>query len=257
MFGLDPFHFWLAIGITLFSGFVKGAIGFAMPMIMMSALSSFLTAQQALAALILPVLFTNIRQSLRQGIRPALRTMWVYRWHVGMVALFIPISAFFAARVPQWIMYALLGLPITLFAIWQLAGRSMAIPIHHRRRVEIVTGIIGGLYGGISGIWGPPLIVYLLSIGAAKDEQMRAQGVVFFMGSVVLTASHLGSGLLNGQTLPFSALMVIPAAIGMALGSLAHDRLNIAQFRRWTLMLLVLTGVNLVRRALELHGLAV
>jgi uncharacterized protein len=33
--------FWV-MAVTLFAGFVKGAVGFAMPMIMMSAFSSFL-----------------------------------------------------------------------------------------------------------------------------------------------------------------------------------------------------------------------
>lgn len=252
MFGLDPSHFWLALGITLFAGFVKGAIGFALPMIMMSALGSIMSVQQALAAVILPILLTNGRQALRQGLLPAWRTMLAYRWHIAMVALFIPVSAVFATRVPQWLMFALLGVPITLFALWQLAGRPMTIEIRHRRRVEITSGIIGGLFGGISGIWGPPLIVYLLSIGAPKDEQMRVQGVVFFMGSAVLLFSHLQSGILNAQTLPLSAILVVPAIAGMWLGSLAHDRLDIAQFRRWTLVLLCLSGANLVRRALEL-----
>jgi len=257
MLGLDPTVFWIAIAVTLFSGFVKGAIGFAMPMIMLSALGSILTAQQALAAVILPVLVTNVRQALRQGIGPAWRTTWAFRWHIAMVAAFIPISAMFATRVPQWAMFALLGGPITLFALWQLAGRSLVLPVHHRRRVEIVTGIIGGLYGGISGIWGPPLLVYLLSIHAPKDEQMRAQGVVFTLGAAVLTLSHLHSGLLAGPNLQMSAALVIPAVIGMGLGYLAHDRLDVAQFRRWTLILLVLTGFNLLRRALELLGVPV
>jgi uncharacterized membrane protein YfcA len=255
MLGLDPFHFWIVIAVTLFSGFVKGAVGFAMPMIMMSALGSFLSAQQALAILILPTLFTNIGQAFRQGWRPAWDSTVKYRWHIGMVALFIPISAMFAPAIPQWLMYLLLGVPITLFALWQLAGRSMAIPIHHRRRVEIVSGIIGGLYGGVSGIWGPPLIVYLLSIGTEKTEQVRVQGVVFLLGAVVLTFAHLQSGVLNAQTLPLSAIVVIPAALGMWLGFIAHDRLDVAQFRRWTQILLVLTGANLVRRALEVLNL--
>ena len=254
MFGLDPFSFWIVIAVTLFSGFVKGAVGFAMPMIMMSALGSFLTAQQALAVLILPTLFTNIGQAFRQGWRPAWESTVKYRWHIGMVVLFIPLTAMLAPHVPQWLMYALLGVPITLFALWQLAGRSLAIPIHHRRRVEIVSGIIGGLYGGISGIWGPPLIVYLLSIATPKTEQVRVQGVVFLLGAVALTFAHLNSGLLNAQTLPLSAIVVLPALIGLWLGFLAHDRLDVAQFRRWTLILLVLTGANLVRRALEVAG---
>ncbi|WJS86146.1 sulfite exporter TauE/SafE family protein [Paracoccus sp. TOH] len=255
--GLDPFHFWTAIAITLFSGFVKGAIGFAMPMIMLAALGSFLTAQQAVAAVILPVLVTNIRQALRGGWRPAWQASWAYRWHIGMVVLFIPVSAAFAPRVPQWLMYAIIGLPITVFALWQILGRSLVLPVHHRRRMEIATGVIGGLIGGVSGIWGPPLLVLLLSLHAPKTEQMRVQGVVFFLGAAVLTVSHLQSGLLNARTLPLSAILVIPALIGMGLGYLAHDRLDAARFRRWTLILLVLTGANLLRRALELAGPAV
>ena len=121
-----------------------------------------------------------------------------------------------------------------------------------RRRVEIVSGIIGGLYGGVSGIWGPPLIVYLLSIGAPKLEQIRVQGVVFLIGAVALTVAHLGSGVLNAQTLPLSALMAVPAFVGMRLGFALQDRMDVVQFRRWTLILLVLTGLNLVRRALTM-----
>ena len=56
-----------------------------------------------------------------------------------------------------------LGLPILGFALWQLSGRPLVLNLRHRRRAEGWSGVIGGLYGGISGIWGPPLIVYLLS----------------------------------------------------------------------------------------------
>ena len=43
--------FAAAMAITLFAGFVKGAVGFAMPMIMMAAFSSFLPPELALAGL--------------------------------------------------------------------------------------------------------------------------------------------------------------------------------------------------------------
>ena len=155
--------------------------------------------------------------------------------------------------------FAVQGIPVApvylVLMLGMLAlkpGRPLALPIHHARRAEIISGIIGGLYGGISGIWGPPLIVYLLSVGAPKDEQMRVQGVVFLMGAVVLTFAHLGSGVLNAQTLPLSAVLVVPGVVGMVVGLRVHDRLDVAQFRRWTLVLLVFSGLNLVRRGLEL-----
>ena len=252
MFGLEIWQFVAALAITAFAGFVKGAIGFAMPMIMLSAFGSIMPAPVALACLILPTLLTNIHQALRQGPQAALTSMRRYRWHIAMVLVFIMVSAGFATAIPQGLMYGLLGVPIVAFALWQLSGRPLALPIRHRRRAEIATGVVGGLYGGISGIWGPPLIVYLLSIGADKREQIRVQGVVFLLGAVVLTGAHLTSGVLNARTLPLSAMLCVPAVLGMLAGFALQDRMNVVQFRRWTLLLLVLTGLNLVRRALQL-----
>lgn len=252
MFGLEIWQFWLAMAITLFAGFVKGAVGFAMPMIMMSAFGSFLPATTALAALILPTLVTNIQQSFRQGTGEMIASVKKFRLHITMIVIFIAASAGFAKLIPQAWMYFLLGLPIMVYALWQLSGRSLVIPIHHRRRAEAITGIIGGLYGGISGIWGPPLIVYLLSIGVDKREQVRVQGIVFLIGAIVLCIAHLFSGLLNAQTLPFSAALCLPAVIGMMAGFALQDRLDVGQFRRWTQILLVISGANLVRRAFEL-----
>ncbi|MDO5630591.1 MAG: sulfite exporter TauE/SafE family protein [Paracoccus sp. (in: a-proteobacteria)] len=252
MFGLDPVVFWAAMAVTLFAGFVKGAVGFAMPMIMMSVFGSMMPATMALAGLILPTLVTNIGQAFRWGPAEAWAATACYRWHIGAVALFILVSAPFAAMIPQGAMYLMLGAPITAFALWQLSGRPLALPIRHQRRAEVVSGVIGGLYGGISGIWGPPLIVYLLSVGVPKREQVLVQGVVFLLGAVVLSVAHLFTGILSGPGLAFSAALIVPAVIGLRLGFALQDRLDVVQFRRWTLVLLVLTGANLIRRAVQL-----
>ncbi|MBK4216564.1 sulfite exporter TauE/SafE family protein [Paracoccus caeni] len=251
MFGLDPWQFWLAFAVTGFAGFVKGAIGFAMPIIMMSVFGSIMPTTTALAAMILPTLFTNIQQAFRDGRAEAFGAISKYRLHIAMVAIFICVSAGFAKVIPQWLMYGLLGIPITLFALWQISGRPLVLNLHHRRRAEAISGIIGGLYGGISGIWGPPLIVFLLSSGTDKREQIRVQGVVFLIGAAVLTVAHLFSGLLNAQTVPLSLVLCIPAYLGMLAGFALQDRLDVVQFRRWTLILLILTGLNLTRRAFE------
>lgn len=249
MFALDTHLIAVAAAVTLFAGFVKGAIGFAMPMIMMSALTSFLPAPLALALMILPTLVTNFAQAVRQGPAAALGSARNFRLHIGAVILSLAVSAQFVTTMPKPLLAGLLGAPILAFALWQLAGRSLALHIDHRARAEIALGVIGGLYGGISGIWGPPLIVLLLSLHTNKHDILRVQGVVFLIGSVALTAAHLQSGVLNAQTLPLSALMVIPAVAGNALGLRLQDRLDSQRFRRWTLVLLALTGANLLRSA--------
>jgi len=250
MAGLDPSHLALALAVTLFAGFVKGAVGFAMPMIMISAFSSFMAPEIALAGLILPTVVTNLSQAFRQGRKAAWDTVLTYRRILTATMIFILVSAGFVHVIPQDLFLLVLGLPITAFALAQLAGVNLALRLEHRNRAEWILGAIGGLYGGISGVWGPPLLVYLLSIRADKLETVRAQGVVFLIGAVVLLVAHLFSGVLTSQTLLFSALLVIPAQIGQILGTRIQDRLDQARFRRWTLALLVLTGLNLMRMAI-------
>lgn len=245
--GLGPLV--AAILVTLVAGFVKGAVGFAMPLIMISAFSSFLPPEEALAGLILPTLVTNLSQAFRQGAAAARATAWDYRRFLIGTVVFIVIAAQFFNFIPRVAYLLLLGVPVTAFAGLQLAGVPLALRLEHRNRAEWALGVIGGLYGGVSGIWGPPLLVYLLSINAQKGEAVRAQGVVFLIGAVALLLAHLSTGLANAQTLAFSAALVVPAQIGMTLGYRLQDRLPQALFRRWTQVLLVVTGMNLIVQA--------
>lgn len=252
MSGYDLAIVGLATAITVFAGIVKGAVGFAMPMIMISALASFLPADQALGALILPTLATNLAQALRQGLTAALATLREYRRLLITLCLSVALAAQLVPVMPQALMLAALGLPITAFAVSQLAGWQARFDARNRGRAEVLAGTVGGLFGGISGIWGPPTIALLLSLDVDKRENVRVQGVVYVIGSAILLAAHLGSGVANARTLPLSVLLTPPALAGMAIGLAIHDRLDAARFRRWTLIVLALTGLNLIRRALTL-----
>lgn len=249
MAGLDPGPFAAALAITLFAGFVKGAIGFAMPMILISGFALILPQDLALAGLILPTLVTNISQAFRQGTDAARETARTYRRFLIATVVGIIVSAPFADAIPRVVYLLLLGIPITAFAAAQFMGRSLAIRLHHRDRAEWALGAVGGLYGGISGIWGPPLLVFLLSTGTEKVQAIRAQGVVFLIGAVALLAAHLGTGLANPQSLAFSAALCLPALAGLYAGYAVQDRLDQQRFRRWTQALLVLTGLNMIRTA--------
>ena len=250
MFGHDITVLALAVAVTLFASVVKGAVGFAMPMIMISGLASFLPAQEALAALIIPTIATNLAQALRQGWSAAIATAREYRRLLLTLCIVIAIAAQLVPIMPQAVLLAALGLPIVAFALSQLAGWQLRFHADNRGRAEILTGIVGGFFGGISGVWGPPTIALLISLDVEKRENVRVQGVVYMIGSAILLVAHLGSGVANHQTLPLSVLQTLPALGGLWLGFAVQDRLDAKRFRRWTLVVLAITGLNLVRRAL-------
>lgn len=246
---LPPLVWLFVIAITCLAGFVKGVVGFAMPMVMISGLGTTLPPELALAAVILPTLISNVPQAFRGGLAASRRALMHHWRYVVIVSVFIVASAQLVNILPARVLYAAIGVPVTLFAVAELSGRRVRFGPRHRRAMELGLGTIAGLIGGVSGIWGPPTVIYLTSLNTPKVEQLQVQGIVFGFGSITLTSAHIGSGVLNMETAPFSAMLVVPALMGMAAGMYVSDRMDQERFRQATLAVLVIAGLNLIRRS--------
>ncbi len=238
----------IAFFIMGFAGFIKGAIGFALPMIVVSGIGSIMSAEIAIAAMILPGLMTNFWQSIRNGLIEALASLKKF-WRLNVILL---VAIYFCAKlvviVPESFLFLTLGGGITFFGILQIIGWRPRLKQHLRNIYELVTALVAGFFGGLAGVWGPPILMYLMAMNTPKVEQIRVQGISFLLGSMVLTVAHLGSGVLNAVSLPFSLALVIPAVIGMFAGFYVQDRIDQQLFRKATLFVLVIAGLNLLRR---------
>lgn len=246
---LTPLQWAGAIAVGVLAGFIKGVVGFAMPMVMISGLSTIVTPELALAGLILPTLVTNGMQALRQGPAAAWGSVKRFRLFLIVGAVMLLLTAQLVTVISVGLLLAIIGGPIALFALAQIAGWSGTLPFGPSRRFEVGIAAFAGAIGGVSGIWGPPTVAYLTALGTEKREQMRVQGVIYGLGAVGLFAAHIGSGVLNGATVWLSLAMIPPAILGMLLGSAVQDRIDQRAFRRATLWVLLIAGLNLLRRA--------
>lgn len=239
-----------AFAVAAFAGLVKGVVGFALPMILISGLGSVVQPDVALAWLIVPTLIGNLWQALRQGTGAAVASLWRFRRFLLATFLVMLFAAQLVQFLPGNSMLLIIGVPMTAYAAATLAGRPLRLPQPPGPGIETGMGVVAGFFGGISGIWGPPTVALLTALDIEKTEHVRIQGVVYGTGALVLVAAHLGSGVLNADTLPISAALAIPALLGMWAGFRIQDRINHATFRRLTLLVLLLAGLNLVRRGL-------
>lgn len=237
--------------VTIFAGFVKGAVGFALPLIMVSGMGVFIEPQLVVAGIILPIVVSNALQSLRGGLAAAGDAVREHIVYIVIVCIAIFVTAQFVTSIPPNVMYIALGIPVVVLSAIQLAGLRFTVAPGARRRAEFVIALAAGVMGGLAGTWGPPTVLYLLALDTPKARQMVVQGVVYGLGSVTLLAGHLRSGILNADTAPFSALLVLPALAGMAAGFALGDRLNQERFRKATMAILVVAGLNLIRRGLQ------
>lgn len=246
---LGPGTLAAVVGITLLAGTVKGLTGFALPLIMISGFSMLMSPELALAALIIPTVLTNGLQAMRHGGREAVRVAVRFRLYLVFMLAMLAVSAQLLASLSPEAFYLMIGVPVTGFVLLNLSGWVPKLPAR-TGGIEAAVGGFSGFIGGVSGVWGPPTVAYLMALNLPKDVHVQAQGVIYSAGSVVLLGAHLTSGVLNTQTAPLSVLLVVPAVLGMAAGRAVQDRIDQRAFRRATLVVLLLVGLNLVRRGL-------
>lgn len=250
-FGIDsPAMMMFAMAIGMFAGLIKGIVGFALPMVTISGLGMITSAEVALAGMILPTLATNGWQALRQGPYAAWQSICRFRQFlsIGFVALML--SAQLVPIIPDDTLFLVIGASVTFFVLLQIAGLQLRLPARSRRKSETVFGVAAGVLSGISGIWGPPTVAMLTALNTEKSEQMRVQGVVYGLGSVALVGAHFASGVLRAETAPLSMALILPSVLGMAIGFQIQDRIDQTTFRKATLAVLLLGGLNLIRRSL-------
>lgn len=240
----------LCLVVALLAGVVKGAVGFAMPLILVSGISSLADPKVAIAAMLIPTVVSNIFQTFRQGMAPAFDAAKDYWRYLLVVCIFIFLSAQLVPFISSQVFYLVLGIPVVGLSLVQLAGFQMTVAPENRNKAEWFLGVVSGLLGGFAGTWGPTTVMYLLAINTPKAKQMIVQGVVYGAGSVTLISAHLQSGVLNKDTAPFSLLLLPIAVIGMWVGFRIQDRLDQKVFRRLTLIVLIIAGLNLVRKGL-------
>lgn len=239
-----------ALVVTLVAGVVKGTTGFAMPMIMISGLGSFLAPELALAGLILPTLAANLWQALRGGVANAVKVAQTHWRYLAVLLTCLFVSAQLVTTLSPSVLFLCLGVPVTTFAILNLLGWRPRVPPSTRRVTEVIVGAIAGFLGGLSGVWGPPTVLYLTALDTPKNEQIQVQGVVYGLGAILLTIAHLRSGILTGPGFTFSLTLLPVALTGVWIGFQLLDRIDQEMFRKMTLAVLVIAGLNLVRRGL-------
>lgn len=245
----DPFEIYAVFAIALLAGVVKGVVGFALPLILLSGLGSLVSAEIALSAMILPTLLGNVWQALRYGIPAVLQSIRTHRRFILTTCIVLLISAQAVPYVNSNMLLLSLGVVIFSFSAMQLMGWQPRIG-NPTPAVQIGVGAITGALGGISSVWGPTTVMYLTALKTEKTEQIRTQGVIYGLGAITLAVAHTGSGILNTDTARFSALLVVPSMLGLVVGFAIQDRINQQVFGRVTMLVLLIAGLNLIRRGL-------
>jgi len=238
----------IAAAVFVVAGIVKGTVGIGMPTVSISILSQIIPPHTAVALVVFPLLASNLWQVVRT--RAGLRTL--RRYAILATCLFVTLwlTTFLTVQVSAELLLGIIGVSIVIFSISSLVGTPPALSDRNDRMGQAVTGVSAGVLGGLTGIWSPPLVTYLIARRTDNEEFVRAAGLLILIGGVPLTLGFWQTGLLNGETAPISFAMIVPTLIGFTLGEMIRQRLHPDRFRSVILWVFLLMGLNLLRRAI-------
>ena len=139
---------------------------------------------------------------------------------------------------------------IVLFVVTNVFLKKLQIPKKHDKAYQIGFGAAAGIMGGMTSLWAPPVVMYLLSKRVSKDEFVASVGILLMAGCIPLLGGYLTAGLTTPSFLLYSLAMVIPTLAGFAIGEWARSFLEAEQFRKILLGVFFLLGANLIVNAL-------
>ena len=234
-----------AIGAAfLVAGFVKGVVGLGLPTVSLALLAAVLGLPQAMALLLVPSFATNLMQALAGGgAGQVLRRHWPF---FLLACATVWIGALALTRLDTDILAGLLGVVLVVYSTVNLAGFRVTIPAGHRSWAGPVFGAANGVLTGMTGSFVVPGVIYLQAIGLGRDVLVQAMGILFTLSTLALAAALGGNGLLGADLGLLSALALLPALAGMAIGRRVRGRLSEARFRTVLFAALLAMGVHLL-----------
>lgn len=243
---MDASEILILCAIFLFGGFVKGLLGIGLPALLVGLLTFIYEPRYAVSLILIAIMTTNVRQALQGGrFIDIVKRYWVF-CSIAVVLIFCVAVIGSAVPVPALLIFV--GVGMTLFALSSLFVEMPLLPARYDKLAQAVAGIASGILGGLTAIWGPPLVVYLMSLHIDKRAFVQALGVMFATQSFPLTLGFIVSGELAPETAVISVALLVPTFVGMFFGERLRDTLDTKLFFRLFLIVFLLLGLNLIRR---------
>ena len=243
-------------GMFFLSGFIQAAAGFGSALVTMPVLLLLLPLNDAatLFNIVLQTTTVFLLWRYRHGFN------WRQVWRIVLAAFIaIPVGNILSQTIPRDLALGALGVvlvgysAITLYRLAHHHGmlrQASAMPsTTHRpvsRRWGYVAGIVSGMLSGAYNTGGPPLVMYGSTQGwPPATFKSNLQFISFCTGLVVL-ATHLVQGHVNGDVLSLYVLGVPAVLVGQQLAFALDRFIDPQQFRVIVLVLLFVLGLTLV-----------
>jgi uncharacterized membrane protein YfcA len=234
---------------TALAALVKGTLGLGFPPVATPLVAALVGAQTAVVAISIPSFLQNVTQC------------WAGRAHLPEWRPLLPLlagltagsvgGAYLLTVLPVRATDVLVGLVIVGYVTLAAFRIEPRVPAALWSPMGGLVGLVAGLIGGATGIYGPLLATYFAVLRLDKDRFAATISLVFFVAQVPQLVTLAVLGLYTGPRLFLSALMLPPVALGFALGTVLRARFSQRSFTLAVRLALLVVGLRLVFEGLR------
>ena len=232
---------------ALAGGFVSGLAGFGTALM---ALGIWLYVLPPAVAVPLVLVCSVIAQSA------TLPSMWksfdltlVWPFLIGGL-LGVPLGTMLVAHADPNVFKLTVGILLLVFPAALYFSAPMAFEFGGKIADGIV-GFIGGIFGGLAGLSGPPPILWASIRGWGKDERRGVFQTFNWTVLFVALCLQAASGMVGREVIWLAVLAFPATVIGTWLGARLYHALSDRNFRDIVLGMLFLSGAILIWNSLH------
>jgi len=174
-------------------------------------------------------------------------------WLVPPMVLGIGVGWWLISRMnPHWVAIVIALVTLGFAAQWFIGGSRIVARPRSKWRA-LVAGGTSGVTTMVAHTGGPPVAIYLLSIGLSKSIYAGTTSMYFTVANVVKVGPWLMLGQPDGELWLLILICTLAVPPGVWVGWKLHQRLDQRQLYSLCYLLLVLTSLKLLWDGL--HGL--
>lgn len=244
---ISPQVMVLVSAIVFGAATVKGVAGLGFPLIAVPLVANVVGPHAAVVIIVVPTVASNLFMVAQGGgTTGRLRQMgWLI---LGLVAG-AAVGARMLREVNPAVLAAVLGVVAVGYSGVELARLPLRLSSTPPPPLSLGVGAAAGLLGGSTSIYAPLLAAYVDSLRLGKDEFVFWVTALFLIGTSTQVLTYLQVGIYRSGLLGVALWLCLPMLAGTWLGIRLRGRLSPERFRTVVLVLVLLSGANLIVRA--------
>ena len=231
---------WLIIlPLAALAGFIQSFTGFGAAAILMTVLPYAFSMLQApgITQIICTFLAATMAWHFRKSINLKL-LVWPTIIYTAASLAVVPFTKSFDLHV----LTIVFGGFLVLLSLYSLT-LDKKLKVSDSVGALIGCSALSGVLGGLFGVGGPTMALYLFAVSKTKEEYLGTLQLLFVISNLAITASRAANGIITVDILPTCAVGAVGILAGKHLGYKVGDRLDADKTRLAVNLCVGLSGV--------------